>query len=497
MLYMAEAYQQVTGKVGVALLTAGPGFANGLSAIASATASQTPVVVMTGDAPLAMDGRGAFQEMDQQTPAGALAKASYRLERSQDAADMVQHAMAVASGGTPGPVHISLPDDVLRHETERAVGEAPLPRHREAAPASASSLAPSSALLDKIRAAKRPIFIAGPAFARPAWKGLLRTAGKANNIPFLALESPRGLRAPRIGILAQALAQADLVILLGMAPNFMLGFGEGPTFSDTAEFICFSDDIAANDQASRRLGADRVTSVGLSGAVALMQLGDPETLDALRPNAAIAGWREQIEEAIAWRPPEWADIRTETAPFHAASVGHEIKTFIDRNDQLSLIIDGGEIGQWAQAILDAHYSIINGPSGAIGGSIPYAIAAKAARPDQPSIAILGDGTAGFYFMEFETALREELPFVAIIGNDAKWNAEHQIQLRDYGENRTFGCEMHPTRYDEVAKAMGGYGENVTNIRDIVPAIERAIASGKPACLNVEIQSIPAPVIRKV
>ena len=90
---------------------------------------------------------------------------------------------------------------------------------------------------------------------------------------------------------------------------------------------------------------------------------------------------------------------------------------------------------------------------------------------------MGDGTAGFHFTEFDTAFREEAPVIAIIGNDAKWNAEYQIQVRDYGENRTFGCEMAPTRYDEMAKAMGCHGENITEIGDLVPAIERAVAAG--------------------
>ena len=100
--------------------------------------------------------------------------------------------------------------------------------------------------------------------------------------------------------------------------------------------------------------------------------------------------------------------------------------------------------------------IINGPSGAIGAGIPYAIAARAGKTDAPVIALMGDGTAGFHFMELETALREDLPFVAVVGNDARWNAEHQIQLRDYGPSRTHACELLPARYDQVAIGLGGH-----------------------------------------
>jgi acetolactate synthase-1/2/3 large subunit len=161
-----------------------------------------------------------------------------------------------------------------------------------------------------------------------------------------------------------------------------------------------------------------------------------------------------------------------------------------------LISDGGEIGQWAQAILTAPTRIINGLAGAIGPSIPFAMAARAARPEARILAVLGDGTFGFHMAEFDTACRHKLPFVAIVGNDSRWNAEYEIQKRDYGANRTHGCELAPgTRYDLVAVALGGHGEYVTRAEDIAPALERAFASGKPACVNVVIEGQAAPNIR--
>jgi acetolactate synthase-1/2/3 large subunit len=110
-------------------------------------------------------------------------------------------------------------------------------------------------------------------------------------------------------------------------------------------------------------------------------------------------------------------------------------------------------------------------------------------------AVLGDGTIGFHISEFETAVRRGLPLVAVLGNDARWNAESQIQLRDYGANRMHGCELLPTRYDQVVAALGGHGETVERAADLPGAIERALASGKPACINVMIESIAAPAIR--
>jgi thiamine pyrophosphate-dependent acetolactate synthase large subunit-like protein len=496
-VYMAEAHAQMTGDIGIAMLTAGPGFANGLSAMYSARESHTPLVVLTGDAPLKLAGQGAFQEMDQQSAASALAKASFSVARAADMHDAISNAVALAMDGTPGPVHISLHDDVLREAATSEAGASPVPARNEQAASRNAERALSPEISAQIKAAKRPLILAGPAFARTASERQFAAFAEQTGIPMLALESPRGLKAPRIGALGGVMPEADLLILLSLSPNFLLGFGQAPTVAPSTKFICCSDDVDALQDATMRLGADRVTAVTVSGDIALRHFGaDGGALDQLQPNAAEAGWRQKVEEAVAWRPPEWKEIPATTAPFHAASVAYEVANFIEKNPELSLVIDGGEVGQWAQSILDTNYSVINGPSGAIGGSIPYAIAAKAARPDQPSIAMLGDGTAGFYFVEFETALREKLPFIAIVGNDATWNAEHQIQMRDYGENRTHSCTMVPTRYDEMAKAMGCYGENVTDIAEMVPAIERAVASGKPACLNVQIQSIAAPVISR-
>jgi len=139
--------------------------------------------------------------------------------------------------------------------------------------------------------------------------------------------------------------------------------------------------------------------------------------------------------------------------------------------------------------------MINGVAGSIGGSLSFALAARLAEPQAPVFAVLGDGTIGFHLSEFETAVRRKLPFVAVLGNDALWNAESQIQLREYGRERMRGCELLPARYDLVVAALGGHGEFVDKAADLPGAIERALESGKPACINIQTESIAAPVIK--
>jgi acetolactate synthase-1/2/3 large subunit len=139
--------------------------------------------------------------------------------------------------------------------------------------------------------------------------------------------------------------------------------------------------------------------------------------------------------------------------------------------------------------------LINGPSGSIGSALPMAVAAKVAHPDRTIITTLGDGTFGYHALEFDTALRYGLPIVAIVGNDARWNAEYQLQIQQFGADRTVGCELLPSRYERIVEALGGHGECVERPEELAPAVARAIASGRPACVNVAIDGVPAPTFK--
>ncbi len=212
---------------------------------------------------------------------------------------------------------------------------------------------------------------------------------------------------------------------------------------------------------------------------------------ATRPEKS--GWLGEVLAALAARPAGWASA-TSSQPgrLHPLQVVRPLQAFVDRHPDAVLVMDGGEFSQWAQACLAAPNRVTNGVAGAIGAGLPFAVAARLAKPDAPVIATMGDGTFGFHPAEIDTAVRARAPFVAIVGNDARWNAEYQIQLRDYGANRVGGCELLPTRYDNVAIAFGGHGEHVTRADEIAPAVERAMASGLPAVIDVALEGQPAP-----
>ncbi|MEL7303690.1 MAG: thiamine pyrophosphate-dependent enzyme, partial [Pseudomonadota bacterium] len=157
----------------------------------------------------------------------------------------------------------------------------------------------------------------------------------------------------------------------------------------------------------------------------------------------------------------------------------------------------GEIGQWAQSMLAAPRRLTNSVSGSIGAALPFALAARMVDESAPVIAIMGDGTVGFHLAEFETAVREKLPLIVIVGNDSQWNAEVQLQVRAYGEDRVFGCDMlEAARYDRVMEAFGGFGAFVSSRDELASALKSAIASGKPACINVILDGRQAPVLRR-
>ncbi|HZH05263.1 MAG TPA: thiamine pyrophosphate-dependent enzyme, partial [Lautropia sp.] len=131
-----------------------------------------------------------------------------------------------------------------------------------------------------------------------------------------------------------------------------------------------------------------------------------------------------------------------------------------------------------------------------GVGVPFALAASLAKPDVPVVAVMGDGSVGFHIAEYDTAMRYGLSFVGMVGNDARWNAEYQIQLAEYGPDRTIGCELRPARYDAVVAAFGGYGEWIEDADSMAGAAARAHATRLPACLNVAIEGIAAPVVRR-
>jgi acetolactate synthase-1/2/3 large subunit len=442
------------------------------------------VVLLSGHAALRDLGRGAFQEMDQAKLAAPLAKASWVSQGAAEVAADFERALGIAASGRPGPVHLSLPQDVLEGDAPLDVALPPME--------TAHAALDAGIFIERLRRARRPLILAGPASLKRAFAPRLAELASALGIPAIGMESPRGIADPSLGAFAAILARADCILLLGKRLDFTLRFARPPVVDGDCAFLQVDAD-AAEIERSRRAVGSRLE------ATATVDLG--AALDALtggaRKHAAMGGgWSDEVRAAIAFRPAAWDAVSSSTAGrLHPVQALRPLQALLDGHPDSIFVSDGGEIGQWAQACLRAPHRVINGVAGAIGAALPFALAARLAQREAPVIAVMGDGTFGFHCAEIDTAVRYGLPFVAVVGNDARWNAEYQIQLREYGSARATATSLLPTRYDQVAAAFGGHGELVTEARELLPAARRALQSGLPACLNVMIEGLPAPDIR--
>ncbi|MBY0383033.1 MAG: thiamine pyrophosphate-binding protein [Xanthobacteraceae bacterium] len=486
-VHMADAWGRLTGKPGIALVTGGQGHSNAVAALYTALAAESPVVLLSGHAGLHELGQGAFQEMLQADLARPVAKASWTAATTVGLGDDITKALKLALSGRPGPVHVSLPVDLLDATISDAELKTPtVPSTHEAAPA-----ATIATIRSHVAAASRPLMICGPQMCNERGHALMSRVSNATGVPVLGMESPRGVNDPGLGSFAEILGDADLIVLIGKPLDFTLKFGGAPIAS-ACKWIVVDPDKALIARA-RAVLKDRLLLAENADAEAMLKRLTASQLD-VSPHQA---WRKNVEAAISYRPASWRSVKSEAdGHLHPVEMCRVISDFVEKQPNAVFVGDGGEIGQWAQALVNADRRVVNGVAGTIGAALPFAIAAKVAYPDAPVIAVMGDGTFGFHMAEFDTAVRYNLPIIAVVGNDARWNAEYQIQLRNYGEARAKHCELLPSRYDLVVEALGGFGALVRHVDELPAAIERARQSGKPACINVMIEGVPAPVVRR-
>jgi acetolactate synthase I/II/III large subunit len=494
-VHMADAWGRLTGEPGIAMVTGGPGHANAVGALYTALSAESPMVLLSGHAATWELGRGGFQEIRQADMAAPVSKASWMARSAERLGEDIAEALHIAASGRPGPVHLSLPSDVLDEEVEASRVRWPDPA--KAAPV-AVPLADgvADAVLAAVARSQRPVMLAGPLLSSAKGRHLLARIEAAIGIPTAVIESPRGANDATLGAFADVMREADLVVLLGKALDFTIKWLKGPGFDPKLRLISIDADGALVARAASETGARlEIGCVADPFAAGEKLIARAEGTDVRDPD-----WLAEARGLIANRPKAFGELKSATpGKLHGAEVFRALRPFVERDPETVLICDGGEFAQWGQSLLPVKRRLINSVAGAIGSGIPAAIAARRVEKNAPVIAVMGDGTFGFHMAEFDTAVRHGLPFLAVVGNDQCWNAESQIQRRDYGTNRMHGCDLLPTRYDEVVKALGGWGETVERADQLDGAIRRgleAVAAGKPACLNIMVESIASPVVRR-
>jgi len=488
-VHMADAWGRLTGEPGIAMVTGGPGHANCIGALFTALGAESPMVLLSGHAATWELGRGGFQELDQTATAAPVTKASWTAASTVGLAEDIGRAISIARSARPGPVHLNLPSDLLDATVAASLMSWRKPHQL---PSVELHEGVADAILSAMQAAIKPVILAGPHLSSRQGRSLLAELEQITGVPTVVLESPRGVADATIGGFADILRQSDLMVLLGKALDFTLRWAEPPVASTVVRIISIDPDGRLVARAAREKG-ERL----LIGAVA-------DTIPAVRMLIGrarcfaprLTTWLTEARAAIDMRPSNLKHL-TSTVPgtLHPAEVFNALQPVMSRDPQTILICDGGEFAQWGQSLLKAPRRLINSVTGAIGAGLPFALAARLVDSQAPIFAIMGDGTFGFHMAEIETAVRRQLPVIVIIGNDARWNAESELQRRYYGENRMHGCDLLPARYDLLATALGGHGEFVDAIDQLPGAIARAVSSGKPAVINIMTQSISAPALR--
>jgi acetolactate synthase-1/2/3 large subunit len=492
--HAADAWARVHRKPALSLVTGGPGHTNSLTGIATAMLAGSPLIAVSGSRPSTLAGRQAFQDIDQVGMARPVVKWAAEPSNAAGIPALLRQAYQVADAGRKGAVHLTIPVDLF-------TGSAGLQACADIPPSLAQA-PPVSHAVSLLRSAQRPVIIAGSGVWWSHAEAALRDFIERTNLPLYTITMARGAvpddhplvmgyADPALNHAVQTVfREADLFLVIGKRIDYRLALGGPRLFSPDARFIQV-------DIHPQELGLNRPLEIGICADARL-------TLEALTEAACLAApgnapwpaspWLDRVRTLRAeWQAKLTAAGAGRASPLHPAALFGELKDAIPRDALYSW--DGGDFAHWGRAILPALHSggwLRLGPLGTIGSSLPNAIALQMAHPQRPVVAITGDGALGFYLAEMDTAVRHKLPIVLIVGNDAGWGLERELQSAATSGEPTVACELQASRYDLVMQAFGGGGETIERLDQVRPALARAFASGLPYCLNVKIRGVRSP-----
>lgn len=486
--YMADVWGRFTGRLGVAVVSSGPGHTNALTGLANAAWDGGPMLLISGSSPTATMGLDQFQELDQVAMADPVCKYAKLVSRIETLEHETNAALAAAVTGRPGPVHLTIPGDVLSApmDEQRA-------KQRDRSPIQVVCRAPGDRDLVKdavalLAKAKRPFLVVGSGvFYANAARELAQFAG-LTDIPIVShiwdrccveqtLPQYVGVTNAELNRSMEMAARADVVMLLGARADYRVGYGRPNAIAKNAKLIRVDIDPAEINRAA-------LPEIGIQG--------DPRSVlvQMIREAKRVGrwsngGWLAQVRRKHEQLVKKWARLGSQNVcPVPGIRICRELKKFLDRD--VTFLLDGGNIGRWVHMTLfDRHPShwMTCGASGVVGWGLPGAVAAKMARPDHPLLLLSGDGSAGFTLAEIETALRFSTPYVAVVAHDSAWGIVADGQQDD----RRVGSEFGEIRFDRVAEALGAKGVYVSDPRELSPAIERGLAEDTVTVIHVPTQ----------
>jgi thiamine pyrophosphate-dependent acetolactate synthase large subunit-like protein len=483
--HAADGWARVTGRPGVAVVTAGPGLTDSVTGVASANRANIPMVIIGGQGPRPFADMGSLQDMNHVELMRPITKWAVSVPEGRRLAEYVATAFRIATTGLPGPVFLEMPIDQLfnTYEEEKCV----FPREYRTEAGIAGDPRYVEHAFELLKQAQRPVALVGTQLRwsrrREAYPLFVETFG----LPVYVNGLGRGSLPPdHPNFFSQtrkdALRQADVVLIFGTPLDFRLGYGRESHFNPDAKLVQIDLD-------GGEIGRNRAIDVGIIGdtGIVMEQLTDLARSDGFS-SALVKPWLDELRrrERQKWEKMR-PEMESDAVPVNPLRACKEIADSL--SPDAIVIGDGGDFVATAASIVRIYpqgHWLDPGPLGTLGVGPGYAMAAKLAKPQSPVVIVYGDGSYGLHGLEFEAMVRQKINVVGVIGNDAAWQQIRRGQVQLYGEERAVATKLGFVRYDKVVEALGGHGEYVERPQDIRPAMERALAAGKPALVNIRL-----------
>ena len=484
--HAADGYARVTGRPGCAVVTAGPGTTDAVTGVANALRAESPMLLIGGQGALDQYRMGSLQDLPHVDMMRPITKFASSVLSTERVADMISMAFRESLGGAPGPAYLEIGRDILDAQIPRERAVIPQPGHYRASTVSIADPTDIERLAEILVRAERPCLLLGSqVWTCRAGDAAIEIA-RALNIPAFTNGAARGTLAPGDPHHFQqtrryAFKHADVIVIVGTPFDFRMGYGKRLSPAATVVQI---------DMDYRTVGKNRDVSLGLVGDVgailaAVSQAASPTNNGAAKREPWLKALREEEQRLVDERLPR---LLKDTAPIHPLRLAHEINQFLTENTLF--IGDGGDVVTFSGGVVQPKGPGLwmdPGPLGTLGVGVPFAMAAKTARPELEVLCLFGDGAFSLTGWDFETMVRFNLAFIGVVGNNSHMNQIRYGQIQKYGEDRgEIGNKLGDVHYDQFAKMLGGYGEEVREPQEIAPALQRARESGKPALINVWI-----------
>ena len=502
--HLADGHARITRKPAVCLV--GPeGFANAVPAMLEAWGERSPVIFITGSSTQKRQGSGGFKEIDDVAIAAPLTKYSVSINDGERISEFVDRAWTAAITGYPGPVHISLPVDIMFSSFAIDAGLDERPYNRKPRPIPRAWPDPSSLsrVLELVQKAERPLIIGGHGIWWSGAEKLLETAGKTLQMPIFNVPYHQKLLGEEneayMGLAdfhqyhpsKPAIHESDLILMLGGRLDNQMNFGNAPFFPETTTLVCIN---GSHEELDYNRAADDVL---LSDPGAFLQ-------ELTRINRTWSGWFEQQKTRRADWVAEWSEqIAKETVEdqrIHPLQLSLDVQAEMGENDWL--VFDGGNTHFWSEIAVNiagwkgqklggilhpGNYSLL-------GVGVSFGISAKNMHPDRNVVVISGDGAFLSGGLSIEVAFQEGLPITVVIDNNGGLDCISQQQERLFSNGKHFATDFREIPFHTMFEGLGGYGELVTKREEIGPALRRAMKSGKTACINVKCRGVISPIV---